>query len=129
MIWLWLSIKQIKTIDDNNIKHISLLILKNKFLNPICMWGQNKTKLSLYFGAESKYPQLLTLYMIWFDWLVRTTPKGMTIVCRSYVIGHKFIKGWRQKKKVKNRTLALKVDKNPIIFCTYKRDIYSRRVG
>ena len=51
------------------------------------MFGQNNTGLTLYLGAESKYPQ----YLIWFDGLVLTTPKDMKIVCRSYVIGHNFI--------------------------------------
>ena len=55
------------------------------------MLGQNNTRLTLHLGAESKFPQLLTLYMIWFDGLVLTTPKGMKIVSRSYVICHNFI--------------------------------------
>ena len=38
---------------------------ENKFLKPICMCSQNNTRLTLYLGAESKYPQLLTLYMVW----------------------------------------------------------------
>ena len=63
----------------------------NKILNPIWMQGQNSNRLTLYLGAESKYPQLLTLYMIWFDGLVLTTPKGMMIVYRYDVIGHNFI--------------------------------------
>ena len=54
---------------------------ENKILNPIWMLGQNNTRLTLYLGAESKYPQLLTLYMIWFDGLVLMTSKGMTIEC------------------------------------------------
>ena len=37
---------------------------ENKFLNPIWMWGQNNTRLTLYLGAELKYPQILTLYLI-----------------------------------------------------------------
>ena len=35
---------------------------ENKFLKPIWMCGQNNTRLTLYLGAESKYPQILTLY-------------------------------------------------------------------
>ena len=50
------------------------------------MLDQNNTRLTLFLAAESKYPQLLTLYMIWFDGVVLMTPKSMTIVCRSYVI-------------------------------------------
>ena len=38
---------------------------ENKIVNPIWMLGQNNTRLTLYLGAESKYPQLLTLYMIY----------------------------------------------------------------
>ena len=51
-----------KTIDDNNVKHLSFSILKNKFLNTIWMLGQNNARLTLYLGVESKYPQILTLY-------------------------------------------------------------------
>ena len=58
---------------DTLILNISFLTLHQ--INPI-------------FGYRVKEPQILTL---WFDGLVLMTPKGMTIVCRSYVIGHKFI--------------------------------------
>ena len=54
-----------KTIDDNNIKHTYMsLDTENQFPNPILMWGQNNTRLFLYLGAESKYPQILTLHMV-----------------------------------------------------------------
>ena len=52
-----------KTIDDNNIEHLSVNT-ENKILNPICMLGQNNTRLTLKLSAESKM-----------------TPKSMTIVC------------------------------------------------
>ena len=29
---------------------------ENKFFNPIWMWCQNNTRLTLYLGTESKYP-------------------------------------------------------------------------
>ena len=46
-----------KTIDDNNVKHTYMsLDTENQF-----QWGQNNTRLFLYLGAESKYPQILTL--------------------------------------------------------------------
>ena len=37
------------------------------------MLGQNNTKLTLYLGAESKYPQVLTLNMHIYQ---ETTPSG-----------------------------------------------------
>ena len=41
-----------KTIDDNNVKHTyKSLDTENKFLNPIWMWGQNNTRLTLHLGA------------------------------------------------------------------------------
>ena len=59
-------------IDDNNIKHISLLILKISFLT--------------LFGLT---PDINPIYgLMDLSWWLQ---KGMTIVCRSYVIGHKFI--------------------------------------
>ena len=33
---------------------------KNKFLNSIWMWCQYNTRLILYMGAKSKFPQILT---------------------------------------------------------------------
>ena len=48
------------------------------------MWCQNNTRLILYMGAVKISEDIIPRY-IWFDGLV------VTIVCRSYVIGHKFI--------------------------------------
>ena len=64
---------------------------ENKFLNSIWMWCQNNTRLILYLGAKSKFPQILTLDTYGLMDLSWQLHKGMTIVCRSYVIGHKFI--------------------------------------
>ena len=47
MIQLWVCDHD----KDNNVKHVSLLILKISFL-------------TLYLGAESKYPQILTSNII-----------------------------------------------------------------
>ena len=50
-----------KTIDDNTIiKAYKSLDTENKFLNPILIGVQNNTRLTLYLGAESKYPKILT---------------------------------------------------------------------
>ena len=79
MIYFWLFMKQNL---DTKVKHISHLILKTSFLtlhqiNPI-------------FGYRVKItpdinPKNGLMDLSW--WL----QKGMTIVCRSCVIGHKFI--------------------------------------
>ena len=47
-----------KRIDDNNIWHIKSLDTENKFLNPIWMWGQNNTRLTLYLGAVKISPDI-----------------------------------------------------------------------
>ena len=57
---------------------------ENKFLNSIWMCCQNNTRLILYMGAVKISEDINPRY-IWFDGLV------LTIVCRSYVIGQKFI--------------------------------------
>ena len=50
--------------DKDKDKVYKPLETENKFLNPIWMWGQNNTRLTLYMGTESKYPQILILYMV-----------------------------------------------------------------
>ena len=55
------------------------------------MWCQNNTGLILYLGAESEFQQILTLDTYGLTDLSGQLHKGMTIVRRSYVIGHKFI--------------------------------------
>ena len=52
-----------KRIDVNTLKHDSL-DNENMFLKSIWMCGQNDNRLTLYLGAESKYPQKLTLYIV-----------------------------------------------------------------
>ena len=52
--------------------------------------GSKYTRLTLYLGTESKKKQILTLYMVWSN-CPDDSKKGKTIVCRSCVIGHKFI--------------------------------------
>ena len=42
-------------------------------------------------GAKSKFPEILTLDTYGLMDLSWQLHKGMTIVCRSYVIGNKFI--------------------------------------
>ena len=51
-----------KRIDDNNIRHIKSLDTENKFLNPIWMWGQNNTRLTLYLGAVKISPDINPIY-------------------------------------------------------------------
>ena len=46
------------TIDDNNVKSLGT---ENKLLNSIWIWCQNNTRLILFIGAKSKFPQILTL--------------------------------------------------------------------
>ena len=53
---------------------------ENKFLKPIWICGQNNTWLTLYLGAESKYPQILTLYIVWW-----TCPDTSKKVWQLYV--------------------------------------------
>ena len=51
--------------------------------------GSKYTKLTLYLGTESKKPDINPIYgLIELSWWLQ---KGNTIVCRSYVVGHKFI--------------------------------------
>ena len=63
---------------------------------------------TLYLVAESKYPQLLTLFMIWFDGFVLPPPKGITIVCRSNASDHNFI------NPIYECGVKLSADNNPI---------------
>ena len=55
------------------------------------MWCQNNIRLILNMGAKSKFPEILTLDTFGLMDLSWQLNKGMTMVCRSYVIGHKFI--------------------------------------
>ena len=55
------------------------------------MWCQNNTRLILYLGGKSKFLQILTLDTYSLMDLSLRLHKGMTIVCRSYVIGYKSI--------------------------------------
>ena len=59
---------------------------ENKFLNPIWMYSQNNP----IFGCRVKIsPDINPIYCLMdLSWHLQ---KGMTIVCRSYVIGHNFI--------------------------------------
>ena len=60
-----------KTIDDSNVKYIyKSLDTNDKFLNPIWMWGQNNTRLTLYMGAESKYPKILSININVYQFLL-----------------------------------------------------------
>ena len=64
---------------DSKVKHISLLILKSFLtlhqINPI-------------FGYRVKITPDINPIHGFMDWWLH---EGMTIVCRSYVIGHNFI--------------------------------------
>ena len=64
---------------------------ENRFLNSIWMCCQNNTRLILYLGAKSNFPLILSLDTYGLMDLSWQLHKGMTIVCRSYAIGHKFI--------------------------------------
>ena len=55
------NVTMTKRIDDNNLKHIKSLDTENKFLNPIWMWHQNNTKLTLYLGAVKIYPDISSI--------------------------------------------------------------------
>ena len=61
---LTLTFYETKLCDHDKDKAYKPLDTENKFLNPIWMWGQNNTRLTLYMGMESKYPQILILYMV-----------------------------------------------------------------
>ena len=52
------NVTMTKRIDDNNLKHIKSLDTENKFLNPIWMWHQNNTRLTLYLGAVKICPDI-----------------------------------------------------------------------
>ena len=55
------NVTMTKRIDDNNLKHIKSLDTENKFLNPIWMWHQNNTRLTLYLGAVKIYPDISSI--------------------------------------------------------------------
>ena len=55
------NVTMTKRIDDNNLKHIKSLDTENKFLNPIWMWHQDNTKLTLYLGAVKIYPDISSI--------------------------------------------------------------------
>ena len=55
-----------KRIDDNNLKHIKSLDTENKFLNPIWMWHQNNTRLTLYLGAVKISPYINVIIIMIF---------------------------------------------------------------
>ena len=78
-----------KTIGDTKVKHISLLIIKIILLI-LFGCGVKIHKINPIFGYRVKItPDINPIYgLIELSWLLQ---KGKTIVCRSYVIGHKFI--------------------------------------
>ena len=55
------NVTMTKRIDDNNLKHIKSLDTENKFLNPIWMWHQNNTRLTLYLGAVKISPDVSSI--------------------------------------------------------------------
>ena len=59
-----------KTIDDNKVKHISLLVLKISFLTLIGFG----VKINPIFGYRVKISADINPRNIWFDGLVLTTP-------------------------------------------------------
>ena len=78
-----------KTIGDTKVKHISLLIIKIILLI-LFGCGVKIHKINPIFGYRVKItPDINPIYgLIELSWLLQ---KGKTIVCRSYVFGHKFI--------------------------------------
>ena len=76
-------------VEDHKVKHINLLILKISFLT-LFGCGVKIHKINPIFGYRVKItPDINPIYgLIELSWLLQ---KGKTIVCRSYVFGHKFI--------------------------------------
>ena len=74
-----------KTIGETKVKHISLLILKISLLTLFGCWVKIH-KINPIFGYRVKItPDINPTYDL------MDLQKGMTIVCRSYVISRKFI--------------------------------------
>ena len=72
------------------VRHISLLIIKIILLI-LFGCGVKIHKINPIFGYRVKIPPDINHIYIWFDGLFLMTPKGITIVCGTYVIGHNFI--------------------------------------
>ena len=71
-------VTMIKTIDDKNVKHISLLVLKISFLT---LFGCDVkiTRLILYLGAESKFPHLYFSLILEIDLLTLSMGMGFKL--------------------------------------------------
>ena len=78
-----------KQILDTKVKHISLLILKISLLT-LFGCGVKIHMINPIFGYRVKItPDINPIYgLIELTWWLQ---KGKTIVCKSYVVGHKFI--------------------------------------